>query len=65
MISFSAPSSRGQEISSEEVSSGPLVPLGLIDQIEELLDERPELGYIDVDEFVRNAIRRFIEYHKV
>lgn len=64
MISFSAPSSREQEISSEEVSSGPFVPLGLMNQIEELLEERLELGYIDVDDFVRDAIRRFIEYHQ-
>lgn len=39
----------------------PFVPLGLIDQIEELLEERPELGYVDVDEFVRDAVRRLME----
>ena len=35
------------------------------EDLQDLLDERPELGYIDVDEFVRDAIRRFIQYNQV
>lgn len=46
---------------SEDLLNGPFVPQGLIDQIEELLDERQELGYLDVDEFVRDAVRRLLE----
>jgi hypothetical protein len=45
----------------EDFLNGPSVPPGLIDQIEELLEERPELGYIDVDEFVRDAVRRLMK----
>ena len=47
--------------SSEDFLNGPFVPQGLLDQIEELLDERQELGYLDVDEFVRDAVRRLLE----
>ena len=46
---------------SDDVLNQPFVPQGLIDQIEELLDERQELGYFDVDEFVRDAVRRLLE----
>jgi len=46
---------------SEDVLNGPFVPQGLIDRIEELLDEMPELGYLDMDEFVRDAVRRLLE----
>ena len=49
------------QLISEDISYEPPVPHGLIDQIEELLEERPELGYIDVDEFVRDAVRRLME----
>ena len=46
---------------SEDFLDEPFVPQGLIDRIEELLDERRELGYLDVDEFVRDAVRRLLE----
>ena len=46
---------------SEDFSNSPFVPPELIDQIEELLDEKPELGYLDVDEFVRDALRRLMK----
>ncbi|MFH0897848.1 MAG: hypothetical protein V1850_07395 [Candidatus Bathyarchaeota archaeon] len=49
------------ELISKDFLNGPFVPLGLIDQVEELLDERQELGYLDVDEFVRDAVRRLLE----
>ena len=49
---------------SEDILNKPFVPEELIDQIEELLDERQELGYIDVDEFVRDAVRRLLEKFK-
>jgi len=32
----------------------------LIREIKELIKERPELGYSDVDEFVRDALRRYL-----
>ncbi len=38
-----------------------LVPDELMGQIQELLSEKPILGYLDVDEFVRDAIRRCIQ----
>jgi len=37
------------------------LPRNLIQQIRELLSQRPDLGYADVDNFVRDAIRRFIQ----
>jgi hypothetical protein len=40
------------------------LPQSLIRQVEDLLGERPELGYLDAAEFVRDAIRRFIQYHQ-
>jgi len=40
------------------------LPQSLIRHIQGLLEERPELGYVDVDEFVRDAIRRFIQHHQ-
>lgn len=36
----------------------------LIWKIHELLSERPKLGYLDADEFVRDAIRRRIQQLK-
>jgi len=39
----------------------PFVPQVLIDRTEELINERQELGYLDVDEFVRDAVRRLLE----
>ncbi len=38
------------------------LPRNLIRQIARLLKERPELGYLDVAEFVRDAIRRSITH---
>lgn len=46
---------------SEDFLNGSFVSQGLIDQIEELLEERPELGYLDVDEFVRDAVRKLMK----
>jgi len=40
------------------------IPDDLMGQIRELLSERPELGYLDVDEFARDAIRKRIQQHK-
>ena len=37
------------------------LPLELYYRILKILTERPELGYIDVEEFVRDAVRRFIQ----
>jgi len=34
------------------------LPRDLIDQVIRLLKERPELGYVDLSDFVRDAIRR-------
>ena len=36
------------------------LPRSLIRQISRLLREKPELGYVDVSEFVRDAIRRML-----
>jgi len=38
------------------------LPRNLIRQIARLLKEKPELGYLDVAEFVRDAIRRSITH---
>jgi len=40
------------------------VPDDVMGQIRELFSERPELGYVDADEFARDAIRRFIQQFK-
>ena len=40
------------------------LPQSIVCQILELLDQRPELGYTNVGEFIRDAIRRFIECHR-
>lgn len=40
------------------------LPQSLIHHIQDLLDEKPGLGYFDVNEFVRDAIRKFIEYYQ-
>jgi len=37
------------------------LPQSLIRQIQETLIERPELGYLDIGEFIRDALRRRIE----
>jgi len=36
------------------------LPQNLIDQVTRLLKERPDLGYVDIADFVRDAIRRSI-----
>ena len=36
------------------------LPRGLMRQVSRLLKERPELGYIDASDFIRDAIRRAI-----
>ena len=38
------------------------LPRNLIRQIARLLKERPELGYVDVADFVRDAIRRALPH---
>lgn len=48
--------SRGASPTGSEVS----IPESLLRQIQELVIKRPELGYIDMDEFIRDATRRFI-----
>jgi len=44
--------------------SGMSVPKDLFFEIAELLHERPELGYVDVEEFLRDAIRRHVREMK-
>ena len=48
----------------EEYSNDLSLPQNLLHPIEELLNERPELGYLDVDEFIIDAIRRRIQQLK-
>jgi len=38
------------------------LPKDLVNEIESILDEFPELGYVSVPEFVREAIRDYILY---
>ena len=40
------------------------IPQSLLRTIQDLLEARPNLGYIDADEFIRDAIRRFIQYYQ-
>ena len=40
---------------------GLTVPESLIEKVESLIEERKELGYVSVSEFVKEAIRRRIE----
>ena len=48
----------------EEELNDLLVPLGLLQRIQEFLAENTGLGYLDVGEFVRDAIRRHIQQLK-
>ena len=41
------------------------LPNSLLRQIEELLNEKPETGYVDVDDFIRDAIRRDLRAKKL
>ena len=41
-------------------SDGGVLPNSMIREIKYLLQSRPELGYTDVNEFVRDAVRRFL-----
>jgi len=45
-------------------NAGLFLPKDLFFQIAELLHERPELGYIDIEEFVRDALRRHVQQNK-
>jgi len=36
------------------------LPRSLIRQVARLIKEKPELGYVDIADFVRDAIRRFL-----
>ncbi|AEA48043.1 ribbon-helix-helix domain-containing protein [Archaeoglobus veneficus] len=38
------------------------LPEELIREIERIIDEHPELGYVSVPEFVREAVRDYILY---
>ena len=40
---------------------GLTIPESLIEKVEALIEERKELGYVSVSEFVKEAIRRRIE----
>jgi len=40
------------------------LPRSLIRQITQLLKERPELGYVDIEDFVRDAIRRSLSHQR-
>jgi len=41
--------------------NGFTLPQHLMREIQDLLIERPDLGYLDIDEFIRDALRRRIE----
>lgn len=38
--------------------------LRLYYEIEHLIAEKPELGYLDAEEFIRDALRRFLLTHQ-
>ena len=40
---------------------GLTIPESLIEKVESLIEEKKELGYVSVSEFVKEAIRRRIE----
>ena len=40
---------------------GLTIPESLIEKVEALIEERKELGYVSVSEFVKEAIRRRVE----